>query len=76
MENTKSVIIGDSLTKLLGTWEMAIRIQSNCKICVETFSRATVLYIEDYMKPHLRNPQDHFILQVGTNNPSSKSPHQ
>ena len=37
--NKKTVIIlGDSMTKLLNGWEMAKRIQSNCKIYVKTFS--------------------------------------
>ena len=66
--NKKSVIIlGDSMTKLLNRWEMAKRILSNCKIYVKTFSGATVSCMEDYMKPSLRNPPDHFVLQVGTN---------
>ena len=45
---------------------MAKRIQSNCKIYLKTFS-----CIEDYMKPSSRNPPDHFILHVGTNDLSS-----
>ena len=69
----KSVIIlGDSMTKLLNGWEMAKKIQSNCKIYVKTFSGATVSCMEDYMKPSLRNPPDHFILHVGTNVLSSE----
>ena len=28
--------------------------------------------MEDYMKPSLRNPPDHFILHVGTNDLSSE----
>ena len=41
--NKKSVVIlGDSMTKLLNGWEMAKRIQSDCKIYVKTFSGATV----------------------------------
>ena len=53
------------MTKLLNGWEMAKRIQSNCKIHVKTFSGATVSCMEDYMKPPLRNSPDHFILHVG-----------
>ena len=69
----KSVIIlGDSMTKLLNGWEMAKKIQSNCKIYVKTFSGAAVSCMEDYMKPALRNPPDHFILHVGTNDLSSE----
>ena len=64
---TSVVILGDSMTKLQNGWEMAKRIQSNCKIYVKTFSGATVSCMEDYMKPSLRNPPDHFILDVGTN---------
>ena len=60
------------MTKLLNDWEMAKRIQSNCKIYVKTFSGATVSCMEDYMKPSLRNPPDHFILHVGTNDLSSE----
>ena len=71
--NRKSVIIwGGSMTKLLNGWEMAKKIQSNCKIYVKTFSGATVSCMEDYMKPSLRNPPDHFILHVGTNDLSSE----
>ena len=55
------------MAKLLNGWEMAKKIQSNCKIYVKTFSGATVSCMEDYMKPSLRNPPDHFILHVGTN---------
>ena len=66
--NKKSVIIlGDSMTKLLNGCEMAKKTQSNCKIYVKAFSGATVSCMEDYMKPSLRNPPDHFILHVGTN---------
>ena len=66
--NKKCVIIlGDSMTKLLNGCEMAKKTQSNCKIYVKTFSGATVSCMEDYMKPSLRNPPDHFILHVGTN---------
>ena len=46
---------------------MAKNIQSYCKTYVKTFSGATVSCMEDYMKPSLRNPPDHFILHVGTN---------
>ena len=71
--NKKSVIIlGDSITKLLNGWEMAKKMQSNWKIYVKTFSGATVSCVEDYMKPSLRNPPDHFILHVGTNDLSSE----
>ena len=71
------VILGDSMTKLLNGWDMAKKIQTNCKVFIETFSVATVSYMEDYKKPSLRNPPDHFILHVGTNDLSShKSPHE
>ena len=66
------IILGDSMTKLLNGWEMAKRIQSNCKIYVKTFSRATVSCVEGYIKPYIRNPPDHFILHVGTNDPYSE----
>ena len=73
LANKKSVIIlGDSMTKFLNGWEMAKKIQSNCKIYVKTFSGATVSCIEDYMKPFLRNPKYHFILHVGMNDLSSE----
>ena len=51
---------------------MAKKIQSNCKIYVKTFSGATVSCMEDYMKPSLRNPPDHFILHVETNDLNSE----
>ena len=60
------------MTKLLNGWEMVKRTQSNCKIYVKAFSRATVSCMENYMKPSLRNSPDHFILHVGTNHLSSK----
>ena len=66
------IILGDTMTKLINGWEMAKKIQSNCKIYVKTFSGATVSCIEDYMKPFLRNSPDHFILHVGTNELSSE----
>ena len=66
------IILGDRMTKLINGWEMAKKIQSNCKIYVKTFSGATVSCIEDYMKPFLRNSPDHFILHVGANELSSE----
>ena len=66
------IILGDSMTKLLNGWEMANKIQSNCKIYVKTFSGETVSCMEDCMKPPLRNPPDHFVLQAGTNDLSSE----
>ena len=39
---------------------------------MKTFSGATVSYMEDYMKPSLRNLPDHFILHVVTNDLSSE----
>ena len=71
------VVLGDSMTKLLNGWEMAKKLEANCKVFVKTFSEATVSCMEDYMKPSLRNPPDHFILHVGTNDlGSDKSPTQ
>ena len=65
--NKKSVVfLGESMTKLLNGWEMTKRIQSNCIIYGKISFRATVSCMEDYMKPSLRNPPDHFILHVGT----------
>ena len=52
---------------------MAKRIQSNCKIYVKTFSGATVLCMEDYINPSLRNPPDHFILHIGMTDLSSET---
>ena len=51
---------------------MAKKPQSGCKIYVKTFSQASVSYIEDYMKPLLRNSPSCLILHVGTNDLSSK----
>ena len=51
---------------------MAKRIQSNCKINVKTFSRPTVSCMEDFMKPSLRNPPNHFILHVEMSDLSSE----
>ena len=62
LENKKFVIIlGDSLIKLQNGWEMAKRIQSNCRIYVKTIFPATVSCMEDSMKPSSGNPVDHFI---------------
>ena len=55
------------MTKLLNDWEMTKKIQFNCKIYVKTFSGATASCMEDCMKLSLRNPPDHLILHVGTN---------
>ena len=66
-------ILVDSMTKLLNGWEMAKKIQSNCKIYVKAFSGATVSCTEDYMKPFLRNLPDHLILHVGRNDLSENS---
>ena len=60
------------MTKLLNGWEMAKRIQSNSKIYLKTFSGEMFSCMEDYMKPSLRNPPDHFVLHVGTNDLSSE----
>ena len=66
--NKKYVVILDgNITKLLNGWEMAKRIESDCKIYVKSFSGATVSCMEDYMKPSIRNSPEHFILHVGTN---------
>ena len=71
------VILGDSVTKLLNGWDMAKKMQTNCKVFIETCSGARVSCMEDYMKPSLRNPPDHLILHAGTNDLSSdKSPHE
>ena len=40
---------------------------------METISGATVLCVDDYMKPFLKNPPDHLILQFRTNDMSSKN---
>ena len=70
--NKKSVVVlGDNMTKLLNGWEMAKKIQSNCKVYVKTFSGAAVSCM-DYTKPSLRNPQDYLILHVGRNDISSE----
>ena len=60
------------MTKLQNGWEVAKKIQCSCKIYVKTFSGATVLCMEDYMKPSLRNTPDHFILHAGTNDINSE----
>ena len=60
------------MTKLLNGWEMAKKIQSNGKIYMKTFSRAMFSCMEDYMKSSLRNPPEHCILHVGTNDLSSE----
>ena len=49
-DRKSAVILGDSMTKLLNSWKMAKRIQSNCKIYVQTSFGATVLCMDDYMK--------------------------
>ena len=51
------IILGDSMTKLLNGWEMAKRIQSNCKVYAKMFFRATVLPMDymKYLKKYLRS---------------------
>ena len=66
------LIVGDSMTKLRNGWEMAERIRSNCKAFVITLSGETVSYMEDYTKCFLRNPPNHLILHIGTNDLSSR----
>ena len=61
------VILGDSMTKSLNGYEMAKKINTNCKIYVKSFPGATTADMEDYMKPSVRKSPDHFILHVGTN---------
>ena len=46
----EQITVKDSMTKLLNSWKMTKRIQSNCKIYVKTFFGATVLCMDDYMK--------------------------
>ena len=68
----EQITVKDSMTKLLNSWNMAKRIQSNCKIYVKTFFGATVLCMDDYMKLSGRNPPDHIIFHVWTNDLSSE----
>ena len=39
----------------------------DCKIFVKHFSGATTNYMEDYMKPSLRNDPNHIIFHVEKN---------
>ena len=60
---------------MVGIWQRKYKLI--VKFLFKKFSGATVSCMEDYMKPSLRNPPDHFILHVGTNDLSSvKSPHE
>ena len=55
---------------------MSKRISSKCKIFVETFSGATSTCMEDYIKPSLPMPPDHFILHTGINDLTSSKTSQ
>ena len=43
------------------------KVRSDCKVYVKHFFGAATDYMKAYVKPFLRNPSDHFILHVGTN---------
>ena len=74
LDNTKNkktkktaVILGDSMVKHINGWEIAKRLNSECKVYVKSFSGATTKCMVDYMKPSIRTQPDHFIVHVGTN---------
>ena len=43
------------------------KVQSDCKVYVKYFSGAKIKCMEDFIKPMLRENQNHFVLHVGTN---------
>ena len=69
-----AVILGDSMVKHINGWEMAKKVNTDCKVFVKSFSGATTQCMVDYMKPSIRTQPDHFILHVGTNNLTSNTP--
>ena len=57
----KSVInLGDSMVKHIHEWEIFKHLQSYGKIYVKQFSGARTKFMEDHMKPSLRENPDHF----------------
>ena len=54
---------------MVGKWQIKYNLIVKS---VKTYSGETVSCMEDCMKPSLRNPPDHFILQAGTNDLSSE----
>lgn len=69
-----AVILGDSMVKHINGWEMAKKVNTDCKVFVKSFSGATTQCMVDYMKPSIRTQPDHFILHVGTNDLTSNTP--
>ena len=66
--------MGDSIVKNVRGYEL-LRKAENCKVYVKSFSGAKVVYMEDYVKPTLREMPTHIILHVGTNDvPTKKAP--
>ena len=64
-------IIGDSIVKHIGGYELLQRVE-NCKFFVKSFSGANVRCMEDYIQPTLRETPSHVILHVGTYDVTTK----
>ena len=59
-------IVGDSIVKHLRGYELSRKVE-NGKVYVKSFSGAKVTFMEDFVKPTLREMPTHIILHVGTN---------
>ena len=69
-------IVGDSIVKHVRGYELSRKVE-NGKVYVKSFSGAKVTFMEDYVKPTLREMPTHIILHVGTNDiPTKKAPEQ
>ena len=74
--NNLIFIMADSTVKHVRGYELSRKVE-NCKVYVKSFSSAKVMYMEDYVKPTLREMPTHIILHVGTNDvPTKKAPEQ
>ena len=69
-----AIVLGDSMVKHINGWEIAKRLNADCKVYVKSFPGATTQCMVDYMKPSIRTQPNHFILHVGTNDLISNSP--
>ena len=61
------VILGGSMMKQTNDWEISKKLQSNTKVSVKHFMCAKTRCMDDYSKPSLYDPHNHFTLHVRTN---------
>ena len=66
-------IAGDNIVKHIRGYELSRKME-NFKVYFKSFSGATVMCIEDYVKPTQREMPTHIILHVGKDEVSNKKP--